>query len=182
MHPVNIDSPQSHQTWFPQRVPQSYHCRCHKIPQSKPSIRQGAHKAPPPRNPQHALATDQRHIHHASASSAIGGTCVTLISRCITIPWTSNQHIVQDCFPIPTMTSNWHPTPVLTVRHQVQTSSQTMIPPKMETCPVLVHLQISTQVHYITISPVCSPLSPLTGRCVTSLSNTMRQMRYWPYQ
>jgi hypothetical protein len=53
---------------------------------SKPGICQGAHEAPPPRNPWRALATDQRHNHHAGANTVIGSTCVTLISRCTAIP------------------------------------------------------------------------------------------------
>ncbi len=65
-----------------------------KIPQSKPGICQGAHEVPPPRNLQHELATDQRHNHHAGANSAIGSTCVTLISRCTAIPWTSIWHTI----------------------------------------------------------------------------------------
>jgi hypothetical protein len=169
MHPTNINSPQSHQMWFLQRVPKPYRHRCHNLPQSKLGIHRGAHEAPLPGNPQQALVTDQG----PGAISTIGSTCVTVLP------------LFQDALP--------YPGPVYGARsfpdpfNNASLASNLSIdsgPPsaniiaddnstKEGKCSVSVHLQISTQVHYIMISPVCSSLCPLTGMCGISSSTTI---------
>jgi hypothetical protein len=82
MQPTHIDSPQSHLSWLPQKVPHPYHSRCHMVSQSKPCIGQGAHDVPPPRNSNHAPMATQRHSQHTGTSSTICGTTSTALPTC----------------------------------------------------------------------------------------------------